>query len=249
MADSIYHCHFHVSTRDCDNRETLKLLSLLDYLQEAAWYNASRLNFSTHDLLKHGITWVMNRMKIQFHRMPNHQEKFTVETWPAGMDKYYTQRDFKVWDERGNLLIEATSNWLVMDVKERRLIPIPDFIKDARLVENRGNQDAASGKIKFVHEQVENSKLIEVSWFDLDINDHVNNVKFYQWLLDSFDGEFLQNNELKEIDVIFKHEAKYGDSFESKSYFVPNENLYYHCLFNKKSGLESVLAKARFESN
>ncbi len=248
MTDTIYHLPCQVSTKDCDSREKLRLTHLMDYLQEAAWHNASRLNFSTHDLMRHGITWVMNRMKVNVHRMPVHHEKFTVETWPAGMDKYYTQRDFRIRNEQGELLVEATSNWLVMDIKERKLIAIPDFIREARFVVDRGNLEAASGKIKFDDSRVENTKTIDVSWFDLDINDHVNNIKYYQWLLDSLDGHFLQTHELKELDVIFRHEGKYGDTFRSQSYFVPADNFHYHCLLNEKTKEVSALAKARFEA-
>ena len=243
----MYYSEYQVSTKDCNARESLNVLSLLNYMQDAAWQNASELKFSTHDLMKHGITWVMNRMKIQFHHMPLHQEVFTIETWPAAMDKYYTQRDFRIWGANKRLLGEATSNWLVMDMKDRKLIPIPEFISESGLTVDRDNMEPASGKIKFDDNRVENQTSIDVSWFDLDINNHVNNVKLYQWLLDSLGGEFLQSNMLKEIDVIFKHEGKYGDLFESKSYFVPNENLHYHCLLNTNTGQESVLGKTRFE--
>lgn len=246
MPDSIYYSYHQVATKDCTHHRTIKLTSLLDCLQDAAWKNAMHLGFSTLDLLKNDITWVMNRMKIQFNRYPSDNEEFTIETWPSGMNKYYTTRDFKVWDSKQGLLAKATSNWLIMDIKERKLISIPDDIKGANFIVDRGNVEAASGKFKYDLKKTTLEKQINVSWFDLDINDHVNNTKFYQWVLDSLDRDFLDNHQLKEIDIVFKHEGKYGDQFTSKSYFESNEGVYYHTLINKDTGLEHVSAKTCF---
>lgn len=96
MKPAIYHHTFQVSSTDCTKDQTIKLPCLIQHMQEAAWVNATSLGFSSIDLLKKGTTWVMNRMHTNIHRLPRHREKIIVETWPAGMDKYFTKRDFKV---------------------------------------------------------------------------------------------------------------------------------------------------------
>jgi medium-chain acyl-[acyl-carrier-protein] hydrolase len=246
MTDSIYYFSFQVSTKDCTSRQTIKLPNLLDYMQEAAWYNATCLGFSTLDLMKHGHTWVMNRMKITFHRHPKHSEKCTIETWPADMDKYYTRRDFRIYNEDNILLAEATSNWLVMDIEERKLMAIPAYIREARLITNRNNIQGIEGKLKYDETKTQYKLPIAVSWFDLDINDHVNNTKFYQWVLDCLPGEYLQNHLLKTIDITFRHEAKYGDTLESMAYSDQDQNVYFHALKNIQTQQVSVIASTAF---
>lgn len=247
MDDSIYYHHLQVSSKDCTKHKTIKLPNLLDHMQEAAWSNATKLGFSTIDLMENNITWVMNRMRLEIRRLPRHQEHIKVETWPADMDKYFTKRDFRVWSDEGELLVEAASNWLVMDINERKLIAIPDYIKEANFTVDRNNVIPISDKVKYDAKRTERTKDIQVSWFDIDINDHVNNIKYYQWVLDSLGGEYLDNHQLKKIDITFKHEGKYGDTFVSKSYFDQEENAWLHALDHAKTGVSHIVAKSWFD--
>lgn len=247
MDQSIYYHTFQVSSKDCTKHKTIKLPNLLDHMQEAAWSNAIALGFSTIDLMENNITWVMNRMRTEIHRLPNHREEIRVETWPAAMDKYFTKRDFRVWGDNEELLVEATSNWLVMDISTRKLIAIPEYIKEAKFVVDRNNVPPISSKINYDRNLTTQSRNIQVSWFDIDINDHVNNIKYYQWILDSLSGDYLENHRLKKIDITFKHEGKYGDEFESKSYLDEAENCWFHTLDHKQSGVSHIVAKSWFE--
>lgn len=247
MDDSIYYHDLQVSSKDCTKHKTIKLPNLLDHMQEAAWSNATKLGFSTIDLMENNITWVMNRMRLKILRMPKHREEIKVETWPAGMDKYFTKRDFRVWSKEGELLVEATSNWLVMDIHERKLIAIPQYIKEANFTVDRNNVSPIAEKVKYNPSLTERTKDIQVSWFDIDINDHVNNIKYYQWLLDSLGGEYLGNHDLKKIDITFKHEGKYGDAFVSKSYFDQESKAWLHSLDHKETGVSHIVAKSWFD--
>ncbi|WP_420581371.1 acyl-[acyl-carrier-protein] thioesterase [Reichenbachiella sp.] len=246
MDDSIYYHQLQVSSKDCTKHKTIKLPNLLDHMQEAAWFNATKLGFSTIDLMENNITWVMNRMRLEIIRLPEHKEEIKVETWPAAMDKYFTKRDFRVWSQEGELLVEATSNWLVMDINERKLIAVPEYIKEANFIVDRNNVLAITDKVKYNAEKTEKEKGILVSWFDIDINDHVNNIKYYQWVLDSLGGEYLDKHHLKKIDITFKHEGKYGDAFISKSYFDDTEKAWCHSLDHQETGVSHIVAKSWF---
>lgn len=247
MDNAIYYHAFQVSSKDCTKHKIIKLPNLLDHMQEAAWTNATSLGFSTIDLMQNNITWVMNRMRVEIHRLPGHQEQVKVETWPAGMDKYFTKRDFKVWDAQGELLVEATSNWLVMDIDSRKLIAIPEYIHEAGFVVDRNNVAPITDKVKYEQDRTTHTRAIQVSWFDIDINDHVNNIKYYQWLLDSLGGAYLEQHRLKKIDITFKHEGKYGDAFLSKSYFDEAQKCWLHTLDHTHTGVAHVVARSWFE--
>jgi len=216
-------------------------------MQEAAWSNATAIGFSTVDLMDNNITWVMNSMRLEIYRLPNHKEHIRIETWPADMDKYFTKRDFRVWSKTGELLVEAASNWLVMDINDRKLMAIPNYIRDANFTVDRNNVVPITDKVKYDKKMTANTKDIQVSWFDIDINDHVNNIKYYQWILDSLDGAYLEKQSLKKIDITFKHEGKYGDEFLSNSYFDQLEKCWFHSLDHSETGRSHVVAKSWFE--
>lgn len=247
MDPAIYYYSFKVSSKDCTKHKRIKLPNLLDHMQEAAWSNAIALGFSSIDLMENNITWVMNRMQIEFFRLPEHREKVKVETWPAGMDKYFTKRDFRVWDANDEILVQATSNWLVMDMDTRKLIAIPEYIKEAGFVVDRNNMAPIDGKVKFDPAKAEYAKDIDVSWFDIDLNDHVNNIKYYQWILDSLPYEVLDRKRLKKIDITFRQEGKLGDQFVSKSYYNESDQSWLHGLDHRTTGASHIVAKSWFE--
>lgn len=245
MPESDYYWNVTVGSNDCSNQKCIKLPVLLDYLQEAAWHNATQLGFSTLDLMKNGITWVMNRMQVKVHQMPGHNQKLKIETWPASMDKYYTKRDFRVY-AGDKVLVESASNWLVMDIAERKLIAIPDYIKDAGFVVDRNNLEAISGKLTYDDTKSERSTNLQVSWFDLDINDHVNNTKIYQWILEGLGSDFLNTHELTFIDILFKHEIKQNDQLISRSYYDEAADKWKHALINADNSMVHAVAETTF---
>ncbi|GKC85324.1 oleoyl-acyl carrier protein thioesterase, chloroplastic-like protein, partial [Tanacetum coccineum] len=46
---------------------------------------------------------------------------------------------------------------------------------------------------------------------DLDLNNHVNNVTYVRWVLESIPQEIIDTHELQAITLDFKHECKQGD--------------------------------------
>ena len=247
MEESIFFDSFKVQASETDASKSIKVPSLLGYMQEAAWTNATKLGFSTYDMLKEGITWVVNRMYVEFLELPTYPQVLKIETWPSDLDKYFAYRDFRVFDESNNLMVQATSNWLVLDINTRKLIAIPDYIKDARFSVDRGGMDRIKGKCTFDQNKIENEFSIGVSWFDLDVNNHVNNTKYFQWIFDSLDHRILENKKTKSIDITFKAEAGHGDDVVSQSYAL-DENTFAHQIINKSTDKVLVVAKSKFSN-
>lgn len=119
---------FTVRSNEINYRGEATMPAVISYFQEAAWNNTKTLGISMYDLLKHGLTWVWQRMRIEMVRYPKHDEKVTVETWASGREKVFLHRDFRLYSETSELLGQATSVWLVMDVAARKMVAVPDFI-------------------------------------------------------------------------------------------------------------------------
>src|SRR5690606_3738923 len=79
-------------------------------------------------------------------------------------------------------------------------------------------------------EQVTNSKFFNVRYGDLDLNNHVNNVHFVEWVLEAVQQETRDNLHLKSIDVQFKAECLYGDRIKSESEMIDNKQVRHQLL-------------------
>ena len=70
--------------------------------------------------------------------------------------------------------------------------------------------------------------MIQVSYGDLDMHNHVNNLKYVEWMINWLPLEFLRTHILKEIEVNYMSEASYRDEiaacYEKKNKLPPQNN-------------------------
>lgn len=167
------------NTESIDYRRTATLPAIVNLMQEVAWNNSTRLNYSVYDLMQHGVTWVVYRMQIHIHRYPNQQELITVQSWPSGMDRLYTYRDYKILDAQNVELVRATSAWLVMDIEKRELVSVPQFIREGLDFSNEFERlPLEKTKLKPVSE-AKHTYQTEVGTFNMDVNGHVYNTYYF----------------------------------------------------------------------
>ena len=75
-------------------------------------------------------------------------------------------------------------------------------------------------------------KEFEVRYNDLDVNGHANNGNYIVWAFEPLSFEFKNTHNPKTIDMLFKKEARYGETLISQIEFK-DENTTIHRLQNK----------------
>jgi acyl-ACP thioesterase len=208
---------FTVRANEVDIHRRATLPAIVNYMQEAAWFNTVQLDASVYDLQEKGITWVMHRMRLELTQYPVNQEKVRVETWPAGGERVFVYRDYRIYNERGEPIGQASSSWAVLDIGSRRLTAIPAFLQD--LIpppEGKHPLPRATGKWpepdSFPH-----TLDIHVGWFALDPNHHVNNAFYFQWMVEAMPESWLGQYELGEIDIQIRQECALGDHLSAQA--------------------------------
>lgn len=205
---------FTVRTYHVDQNSRLRSPALMGYLQEAAWYHAAALQVSVHDLRGKGLAWFLSRLTISMDYWPALGDKLTVTTWPSGGDKLYQYRDFEVKDARGRVIGRAGSSWLVVALENRKLSPLPAFIKELPAQEPTGV--LATSKLRWPGEATHRRQL-SVRWHDHDQYGHVNNTIYAQWALESLPWTQLSSQTLTYLDVQFRQEAQGEGNILSES--------------------------------
>ena len=234
---------FIIRSNEIDYRGQATLPALVSYMQEAAWENTATLGISMYELLERGLTWVLQRMRVEMFRYPRHRENITVETWASGRERVFLHRDFRIYSESRELLGQATSVWLVMDVVKRQLVSVPDFIMAVEVVPGQEPLPFAKGKLPQL-QKAEHEQQVPVRWHDIDLNRHVTNTRYLQWVLDTLPLEVLEQKQLQELDIIFKAESVLGDTVASAvSAAEGAAEVYLHRLTSQESGKELVQAK------
>ncbi len=173
-------------------------------MQEIAWEHANILGFGYENLQKDQQFWVLSRLRVKIKRRPEWKENFTLETWSRGTDGFYGYRDYNFVDENGNIIIQATSSWLVLDLKTRRIVRLSDFTNFPKYEESVFNENA--GKVKSLQNDDE-LNFTPVRFNEIDINQHFNTGRYIERIIDSYDFNFHEKKELVEFEINFLKEG------------------------------------------
>jgi acyl-ACP thioesterase len=186
-----------------------KFYTLAGMFLESAATHASRHGFGYHDMIRDEVYWVLSRFHVIMHKYPGMDEKVKIETWPKGPDKLFFVRDYRMLSEDDTLLADATTAWLVLDGKTGR----PKKINDSNLqdfhVDNLHAIEALPGKLPAVSEP-DRVRSLKALYSDLDLNQHVNAVKYIEWVQDCYDEELYKSKNVAEFQINYQLETRYG---------------------------------------
>lgn len=201
---------------DVDMSATLKPASFLNYAQEAANIHADVIGVGYDSMHITRKAWVLARMHVIFHKLPKWREHINIQSWHKGAAGFQFLRDFVVFDkEGGEKLISATTSWLVIDIDTRRLSKYAELADDDDKCIKEDVIAEQPAKITMPKE-VEPERVMNhaVNYSDLDMNGHVNNVKYTEWAMNAMELDVVNNNPLKELVINFNNEVKAGDVVE-----------------------------------
>lgn len=207
--EAIWTQHYDVNTIVLDHQKRISLTGILNFLQDIAWMHADHLGWGFNDLMDKGTIWVLSRQKLVMSEWPVWEDKVTVNTWPRRSGALLATREFeiKVGDKRVG---ECSTSWLVLDWNSRRPQKLDRIMFDMP-TRSDGILDIAAERIP------PRSDLSEVSRFevrnsDLDVNGHVNNTRYAQWVTDTMSMAELARYAIREYEVNFLAETGVGDS-------------------------------------
>jgi acyl-ACP thioesterase len=233
-----------VRTYECGANGKATLPTICNYLQEAASRHAELLGFSKSNFEASGenITWVLTRMFVRMERYPAWEEEITVETFPRGGRRIVAWRDFEIKDSAGRTIGRATSDWMVIDLATRKLVPVPEAVFAVAGIDSASvfDSDPYTPRLKFpVADQPSTPSSQRLNFraqnSHIDLNGHVNNVRYIEWLLESCPGR-----EVRDLEIVFRSETLVGDEVRVEQ--IAGDDGCYHRVF-APDGREHVIAR------
>jgi acyl-ACP thioesterase len=215
-------------------------------MQEAASRHAEALDVSIQQLLLENYTWLLSRLKIKIASFPVWQDRIKISTWPSGAQRLFALRDFHLQDKHNQTVAAAVSAWLVLDVEKRRPVRIGPFVEKLRPIEGDHILPDTLDKLPVLESRTHEKKFA-VRYRDLDINQHVNNVSFVEWLVESIPNGVLNTSVLSELEINFMAEAFYEDRILAACHPLDSHNSsFYHSLIRQQDGQELVRARTKW---
>ena len=121
--------------------------------------------------------------------------------------------EFKIFDDTENLLVNATSQWRFLDMDKKRPKRIPkDFNEIYSQEDEKLLHDYFDFSLGF---ETDSSLDLNVRKSDIDYNNHVNNVKYLDWMMEQIPLELDNSSKLYELDIHYKKEVVLGNLISS----------------------------------
>ncbi len=211
MSTGIFKKEYCLRNTDFDRFNCVKPSAVLDILQDAASNHAENLGIGFEDISARGYLWVIMKVKYVVLKQPEMYQRVTVTTWPKEAKRIDFERDYYVHDEQGNLLIKGTSQWALIDKITRRLVRVKDIYVN---VDEYYNENAFEQKIERVQDFAgeKSNYNTAVSYSQLDANNHLNNIRYADLVLDALAPETPLKIEQMQID--FHKELRLNDKVE-----------------------------------
>ncbi|XP_077242276.1 palmitoyl-acyl carrier protein thioesterase, chloroplastic-like [Tasmannia lanceolata] len=214
-----------------DNTATLE--SILNLLQETALNHVWMSGLlgdgfgATHGMIRNSLIWVVTRMQVQVDSYPIWGEVVEIDTWVGASGKNGMRRDWMIRSHlTGHVFGLATSTWVMMNQQTRCLSKMPEEVRaeiSPWFVNRQAIQEDLLEKIIKLDDKAKyaNSDL-KPKRSDLDMNHHVNNVKYVGWMLEAIPDLFFEGHQLSSIILEYRREC--GSSEMVQSLCEPDED-------------------------
>lgn len=200
--------HFITESYLLDFRGRVPLPMIGNYLLHAASSHAGERGFGYTDMTEKHTAWVLSRMAIEMYEYPKMSEEMTLITWVREVGRLFTERCFELQDKDGKPFGFARSIWAAIDMETRRPT-ILDVEGLSSYISERPCPIEKPGKIHAVENDTAGTSFT-VKYSDLDINRHLNSIKYIEHLLDTFDIKMFEEKEISRFEISYQAEGHYG---------------------------------------
>ena len=197
----------------CDFTKHLFIGHLGNNLLNAADLHSNHRGYGVNYLNSVNKTWVLSRLSVELDKIPAIYEDFVVETWIDSVMRYFTNRNFKITNKDGYVYGYGKSIWAMIDTTTRQPV---DILKTSNetiseyLEADYANPIKKSSRVR-LDDDLKLQQSILTTYSDIDINGHVNSIKYIEHILDLFPIEYYKRYRIKKFDIAYIMESHNND--------------------------------------
>lgn len=228
IENGIYHDTIALGSHEFDPFNSAHPTSYFQIMQEVAGAHAFHKGVSIPQLHSMNKTWVVTRTRMKILFGASWPLSIRIVTWPQAPWKLYFPRVCRAWDTNGNELFESLSHWVIMDLEAQRPVKPQQVENLFGSSEREGDMDPDLGRrVSFPEESYPEILTYEpkILYSDNDLNMHVNNVVYLQWMLDSLPFSFRDTHVATEVDISYLAQTFRDDTVVVRTALVEKDIL------------------------
>lgn len=184
-----------------------------NHLLNSAGFHATERGFGIAEMNESNYTWVLSRLAVEMMDMPSEYETFSVDTWIENVYRLFTDRNFTIYGKDGKVYGYARSVWAMINLDTRKPADLL-ALHGQELIDYIETDNICPiekpGRIKVTQQMP--LRTIEVYYNDIDINGHVNSIKYIEHILDLFPKQWFAEKKVARFEMAYVAESYYGDT-------------------------------------
>lgn len=207
---------FYIYPREADASKRISLQNIGAFILDAAGMAAKARGFGMDYMHANGLAWVTSRIAIEMTEYPHEYETISIETWVEDCSSIFSTRNFLIYNNKKEVIGQASTLWSMIDFKTRKMVDLLKTTDLANHVVTTQNELFTMNKPKRVDYKGDDEPTYKhkVVVSDIDMNQHVNSMKYLQWAIDTLSLEEIMNSTVKRLDINYLKEALYNQNIE-----------------------------------
>lgn len=215
MTEQIFEKKHQINYYECDTNQQLTIPMLINIMIQVSGEQSHQLGVGDEELAKKGLAWIVLQYEMKIEQIPTAHQTIKVTTQALSYNKLFCYREFKVYDEAGNLCVTAQSTFALLDIEKRKMVRVQEEVV-APFQTPFLKKLIRTPKPEKITEETAVTSEYHVRYLDIDSNRHVNNSKYIDWALDTLDYDFLTSQKLTYLNIKFEKEVYYGNRIQSQ---------------------------------
>ena len=212
-------------SRDCDLGGLWRPSAILTAMQETAGMHSHILGCGRETLVQKGVVWVLTRCEVQMEKEARMGSRLSIETFPMPLRRWFFPRYFVFRDEEGAQVGAAGTLWVLFDLEKRCMVAPGDV---AGAIPDNSDLTPPLGVPGPVPRLTTGGTLERARtpvYSELDVNGHVNNARYADWLCDALGLEVMREYRVKTMRLSYAAEIRPGQAMELR---LTRDGLAYH---------------------
>ena len=203
---------FYVDYSRVDNLARLSLDSIFQFTQIAVTEYFKTLGFDNRSMkIKYNYAWVFTKVKALINSIPYWDSNIYAKCYVTNIKPVKADLETVFYDSNDNLLFDIKDEMCVIDLESRKIRKLSDFSFDKTEI----HESIIDGS----YEAIDTSNLVKydslkVKFCDIDVTNHVNNVSYIRFIMNSLGTEFLNNNDITSMDFKYHKESRINEELE-----------------------------------
>ena len=207
---------FKMGLNDIGKDNKIKNISILKILENIGGYHSDIAGYGSNDIDTNKLTWILLDWKLKVLNRPKYGQTLDVHTWARVGNRFFTYRDFEIYDENGTLCAIATSKWTLINIEEGKMERITEEVIEKYKTEEKEVFPGEKLDKLQMPEEFLSSINYTVKRKDIDINKHMHNLNYLDLAYEALPEEVYNLRPFDNVRIMYKKEIKYGDTVECK---------------------------------